>query len=76
MQLIAALRNLLARAARSGVVERVCRGIYINPRATYPHGYELYHAAARLRADHFNYLSLESALTPVYACGGPRCRWR
>lgn len=60
-----AFRALLSRAAQAGVVERVCRGIYLNPRADRPRGYELYHAAARLRAGHLLYLSLESALSDV-----------
>lgn len=59
----AAFMSLLTRATRSGILLRVCRGIYINPRADYQPGLVLYHAAARLRAGHFVYLSLESVLS-------------
>ena len=46
----AAFDPLLSRAVRAGVLERVCRGIYVNARANYSAGLVLYHAAARLRA--------------------------
>ena len=59
----AALNALLARAARAGVLERITKGIYIYPRADYERGFELFHAAARLRADNLNYISLETALS-------------
>jgi len=39
------------------------RGVYLYPQAAYKKGYELYHAAARLRKESFCYLSLESALS-------------
>lgn len=58
-----ALNALLSRANRSGLLERVCKGIYLYPQADYAHGLELYHAAARLRADNLNYISLETALS-------------
>lgn len=54
---------LLSRAVKAGVLQRVCRGIYLNPRATYDRGRLLFHAAARLRAGEFNYISLENALS-------------
>ena len=59
----AAYAPLLTRACRSGLIERVCRGIYLNPRASYQPGLVLYHAAARLRVGHYVYLSLESVLS-------------
>jgi predicted transcriptional regulator of viral defense system len=58
-----AFRRLLSRSVQSGVVERVCRGIYVYPHVDYQRGYELCHAAARLRADTLTYISLESALS-------------
>ena len=58
---------LLSRAARSGLLKRVCRGLYLYPRVEYPRGLLLFHAAARLRADAFNYISLESALSDAGA---------
>lgn len=58
-----ALRVMLTRAASSGVIERVCRGLYWYGRPEQDDGLLLYHAAARLRADAFNYVSLESGLS-------------
>jgi len=57
------LAVLLSRAAKTGLLKRVCRGIYLYPVPDYPAGNLLYHAAARLRAGEFNYISLESALS-------------
>jgi hypothetical protein len=59
----AALLVLLGRAVRSGVLERVCRSLYVYPKVAYPRDLLLYHTAARLRADVFCYLSLESVLS-------------
>jgi hypothetical protein len=47
----------------AGLLLRFCRGIYLYPKAGYPKGLELYHAAARLREECFCYLSLESLLS-------------
>ncbi len=58
-----AFRALLSRAVKDGLLRRICRGLYLYPRADYSGGLILYHAAARLRADVFNYVSLESALS-------------
>ncbi len=58
-----ALKTLLSRAQANGLLKRVCRGIYLYDRVDYPRGYILYHAASRLRAEHFNYISLETALS-------------
>ncbi len=57
------LAVLLSRAATAGVLRRVCRGIYLFPVADYSMGNLLFHAAARLRAGEFNYLSLETVLS-------------
>jgi predicted transcriptional regulator of viral defense system len=57
------LAVLLCRAQKAGVLKRVCRGIYLYPRVNYPRGMVLFHAAARLRASGFNYISLETALS-------------
>jgi len=58
-----AFRALVTRAEKTGLLRRVCRGLYLYPRASHHEGLILYHAAARLRADEFNYISLESALS-------------
>ena len=59
----AAFTALLSRAASGGLLERICRGVYQYPRAGLEPGLVLPQAAARLRAGHFLYLSLESALS-------------
>lgn len=56
-------KALLSRAVKNGLLKRVCRGIYLYPKIPYEAGLVLYHAAARLRAHEFNYLSLESMLS-------------
>ncbi|MDP1586947.1 MAG: hypothetical protein Q8M07_04360 [Prosthecobacter sp.] len=57
------LAVLLSRAAKAGLLKRVCRGIYLYPVSDYPVGNLLFHAAARLRAGEFNYISLETVLS-------------
>lgn len=57
-----ALKALLRRAVAGGILTRICHGVYATPEAT-ASGLVLYHTAARLRADAFNYLSLESVLS-------------
>lgn len=58
-----AYRALLSRAARDGRLERICRGLYFYRPARPTTGLLLFHAAARLRAHEFNYISLETALS-------------
>ena len=55
--------GLLSRATKAGLLKRVCRGIYLYPVRDYPAGHLLFHAAARLRAGEFNYISLETVLS-------------
>lgn len=57
------LASLLSRATKAGILRRVCKGIYHYPVSDYPTGNLLYHAAARLRAGEFNYISLETVLS-------------
>ena len=57
-----ALMKLLSRAASANLLERVCKGIYLYPRVSYQASKVLYLAASKLRADCFNYISLESVL--------------
>lgn len=59
----AAFKTLLSRAVRLGVLTRVCRGIYLNKKAMLVDGLLLFHVAALLRANEFNYISLETALS-------------
>ncbi len=59
----AAFKAVLGRATNNNLLKRVCRGLYLYPKVNYPGGLVLYHAASRLRANEFNYISLESALS-------------
>lgn len=59
----AAFRTLLSRTVADRHLLRLCRGLYLYERVDYPRGLVLFHAAARLRADTFNYISLETALS-------------
>ena len=59
----AALHVLLNRAVGKKVLARVCRGIYVREQAMTNDGLLLFHVAVRLRANAFNYISLESALS-------------
>ena len=56
-------KTLLSRAEKAGLLRRICRGVYLYPAVDFPAGLLLYHTAALLRADQFNYISLESALS-------------
>ncbi|CAM3892024.1 hypothetical protein CCOS865_04796 [Pseudomonas reidholzensis] len=58
-----AYRALLSRAANDNQLIRLCRGLYLYTPVKPNPGLVLYHAAARLRADNLNYISLESALS-------------
>lgn len=58
-----AYRALLSRSAKGTKLERVCRGLYLYHPAKPVLGHVLFHAAARLRAHEFNYISLETALS-------------
>lgn len=66
---------LLSRAASQGLVKRVCKGIYLNPRAEVPGGRVLFHAAARLRVDEFNYISCETSLSDAGAISQIPINW-
>ena len=57
------LAVLLSRATAAGVLKRICRGVYVYPVPDYLTGNLLFHAAARLRAGEFNYISLETVLS-------------
>ena len=59
----AALKMLFRRAVDDGLLVPLCRGMYLYKRAPWPRGFLLYHTASKLRADTFNYISLESALS-------------
>lgn len=58
-----ALKVLLQRAVSDELLVPLCRSLYLYPKTATPKGLVLYHAAAKLRAGTFNYISLESALS-------------
>lgn len=59
----AAFKTLLSRTVRAGYLSRVCRGVYIYKHAMPSGGLVLFHVAALLRANEFNYISLETVLS-------------
>lgn len=60
-----AFKTLMSRAVLSELLTRICRGIYLYKPALPKDGLLLYHVAALLRADNFNYISLETVLSDV-----------
>ncbi|MBW6512156.1 MAG: hypothetical protein K0A93_08620 [Desulfuromonadaceae bacterium] len=56
-------KALVCRGVKDGLLKRICRGLYLYPQVEFASGLVLFHAAARLRADAFNYISLETALS-------------
>jgi hypothetical protein len=69
------LRVLLSRAAKQGILTRVCQGIYIREQVMKKDGLLLFHAAAKLRAGAFNYISLETALSDAGAISQIPMQW-
>jgi hypothetical protein len=58
-----ALKAVVGRSVRDGMLRRVCHGLYLFSGVKNDAGVLLYWSAARLRAHCFNYLSLESVLS-------------
>ena len=58
-----AFKTLLSRAVNAGYLNRVCRGLYTVKKSIPSTGLLLFHAVAILRANHFNYISLETILS-------------
>lgn len=58
-----AFKTLVSRASKAGYLKHLCRNLYLYEKVEYPRDMLLYHAAARLRAECFNYLSLETVLS-------------
>lgn len=57
-----ALEKSLQRLVADGILQRVCKGVYLNPLAHDADGYRLEQIASVLRRGDFSYLSLESML--------------
>lgn len=60
---VPAYRALLSRAGRGDRLQHLCRGLYLYLPAKPSAGRVLFHAAARLRANGLNYISLETVLS-------------
>lgn len=56
-------KTLLSRSVHSGYLVRICRGIYAHRNSIPQNGLLLFHVAAHLRANEFNYISLETVLS-------------
>lgn len=70
-----AFKTMLSRAEKRGVLNRVCRGLYFYPQPDCEQGLLLFHAAARLRAGAFNYISLETALSDAGVISQAPMNW-
>lgn len=57
------LRMTLSRVVKNGILERVCKGIYLYPKSGFDSSILLFKVASKLRADFFNYVSLETVLS-------------
>jgi len=57
------LEASLTRLVKAGVLERACRGVFVNKNAHSFDAYTLEHIAKILRRGHYNYVSLESMLS-------------
>lgn len=60
-----AFKALLCRVTQSGVLARVCRGVYCYKPLLPADGLLLFHVAILLRSNDFNYISLETALSEL-----------
>lgn len=69
------LKSLVSRAVRAGILRRVCRGLYVFGQDDSAHGLLLFHAAARLRAGCFNYVSLETILSDAGVISQVPLQW-
>ncbi len=56
-------KTLLSRAVTAGHLIRICRGLYSFRKSLPSNGLILFHSAAYLRSDGFNYISLETVLS-------------
>jgi hypothetical protein len=71
----AAFKTLLSRLVTQGLLTRLCRGLYVFEKAKPDNGLLLFHAAARLRADAFNYISLETVLSAAGLMSQQPMQW-
>lgn len=55
----------LARLVKAGLIQRACRGVYVNDYAQSFDNYTIEHIAKALRRNAYNYVSLESMLSEI-----------
>lgn len=72
---LGAFKALISRLEKKGALKRVCRGIYLYPLPDYDYGLLLFHTVARLRANEFNYISLETALSDTGVISQTPINW-
>jgi serine/threonine protein kinase len=60
-----AFKTLFSRTEKAGYIKRICRGIYVYKKVMPSNGLLLFHAELLLRANDFNYISLETVLSDV-----------
>jgi len=70
-----AFKTMLCRAVKNGALQRFCRGLYLYSQPDCEQGLLLFHAAARLRASAFNYISLETALSDAGVISQAPMNW-
>lgn len=58
-----AFKEAMNRHVRDGFIERACRAVYVNGEAVSRDRFTLERIARVLRSGHYNYISLESALS-------------
>lgn len=71
----AAFKTLMSRAVSTGVMRRLCRGLYMRNKDVINDGMVLFHAASLLRIDKFNYISLETALSMLGVISQQPMNW-
>lgn len=70
-----AFKTVLSRLVAQGLLTRLCRGLYLFEKAKPDNSLLLFHAAARLRADAFNYISLETVLSATGLISQQAMQW-
>ena len=58
-------KTLISRAVHANILQRICRGLYLYKKTMPINGLLLFHAVSILRANEFNYISLETILSEV-----------
>ena len=66
----------LCRHVKNAVIERVCKGVWLNPLSRYANNdTRLEELALLLRPDHYNYVSMETVLSQHSIPDGHKLSW-